>query len=458
MRQRTTRHLIMLSSVLLIVACGGGGGGGASVGGGTTTDYPPAIGSQPFDEAVVRDSTAAFSVGVSGSCPITFRWQRNGVDIPGTTTSPACQGLGTYTVANVTEADSGAQFRAIVSNKGGSVTSATAVLTVISKKPRVPDTGIQRTQCYRAGSNVLVDCDSADAFALNPDQDGMRIEGFGFSFVGSNSIQDCVHDDVTGLTWEGKVYPPDYSRPNSRGILERTYTEALQYATYVNTIALCGYTDWRIPTLEEMLSIANYGMNPYLAFWLRGYDEGFWTSSSWSVGNGANGYPGITPTDATRTDVRLVRGRANGVVSPESRYTVSANQLEVTDNRTGLVWKRCPEGRTWDGKICFGALDFTHEAALAYARGSGGWRVPSIHELATIVPTPENPTVGSVLPLGQFSSAGGYWSSTPCVREISTDGARKSFSVRLRADGIARDMSCGTSPRDLTYYQIRLVK
>ncbi len=64
----------------------------------------------------------SFTVGASGAAPLSFQWQRGGVDIAGATAA-------TYTFTAVL-ADNGARFRAVVRNAAGSATSAEAALTV----------------------------------------------------------------------------------------------------------------------------------------------------------------------------------------------------------------------------------------------------------------------------------------------------------------------------------------
>ncbi len=87
--------------------------------------YPAAITREPEDTTVYAGTPAGFRVAASGTQPISFRWQRNGHDIPEATDS-----LLTFAVTSRT--DSGAGFRCIVTNQGGSDTSATAVLHVIA--------------------------------------------------------------------------------------------------------------------------------------------------------------------------------------------------------------------------------------------------------------------------------------------------------------------------------------
>lgn len=117
-------------------------------------------------------------------------------------------------------------------------------------------------------------------------------------------------------------------------------------------------------------------------------------------------------------------------------YVISSNGLEVTDQKTGLIWSRCVIGMNWDGGLntCVNATTscvhantnivaiFTHEEALKCASQVGSvtpWRLPNIKELASIsersislafneVAFPATPT--------NF----GYWSSTPNVGVSAT--------------------------------------
>jgi hypothetical protein len=62
----------------------------------------------------------------------------------------------------------------------------------------------------------------------------------------------------------------------------------------------------------------------------------------------------------------------------------SANNL-VNDAWTGLQWRRCEEGRVWNGSACTGtARRINHEDSLAQARDQSGWRLPNVKELASL--------------------------------------------------------------------------
>ena len=89
---------------------------------------PPTITQQPASLTLLAGQGASFTVAATGTAPLAYQWQRNGVDIAGATTT-------VYTVAASVLADSGAAFRAVVTNLAGSATSNAAILTVTVAAP-----------------------------------------------------------------------------------------------------------------------------------------------------------------------------------------------------------------------------------------------------------------------------------------------------------------------------------
>ena len=87
-----------------------------------TVLVPPAITAQPQSRTNVAGTSAVFSVAASGTTPLSYQWQFNGANISGAT------GTG-LTLNNVQPGDAG-NYAVVVTNAGGSITSALAALTV----------------------------------------------------------------------------------------------------------------------------------------------------------------------------------------------------------------------------------------------------------------------------------------------------------------------------------------
>jgi hypothetical protein len=93
------------------------------------TTYPlsktaaPAFASQPASQTVTVGQTAAFSVMVTGTAPLTYQWQKNNANISGAISA-------SYTTPATASGDNGATFRVVVTNSAGSTTSNSATLTV----------------------------------------------------------------------------------------------------------------------------------------------------------------------------------------------------------------------------------------------------------------------------------------------------------------------------------------
>src|SRR6185503_17347318 len=89
-----------------------------SNGGGTATSnaatltvavQAPTITSHPSNQSVSPGQTATFSVGASGTAPLSYQWQKNGVDVGGATSA-------SYTTPATVLGDNGSQYRCVVSN------------------------------------------------------------------------------------------------------------------------------------------------------------------------------------------------------------------------------------------------------------------------------------------------------------------------------------------------------
>ena len=106
------------------------------------------------------------------------------------------------------------------------------------------------------------------------------------------------------------------------------------------------------------------------------------------------------------------------VDSRAGNFSPSSDGAEVTDTRTGLIWRRCPEGMDWQVDRCSGApIYFMWYEALQHAQAQSLaakqlWRVPNIKELASLLDRKQ-----SFLAIDADTFPGAtndqYWSSTP---------------------------------------------
>lgn len=95
-----------------------------------------------------------------------------------------------------------------------------------------------------------------------------------------------------------------------------------------------------------------------------------------------------------------------------ARFVLNADGT-ATDRTTGLTWRRCSEGQTWDGSTCAGDAtlhDWREAMALERLSGEDGWRLPTLDELASIVDKAcSDPSVDpGVFPA---TPSGVFWSS-----------------------------------------------
>lgn len=133
--------------------------------------------------------------------------------------------------------------------------------------------------------------------------------------------------------------------------------------------------------------------------------------------------------------------------TPSSRFVI--NGSEAYDRQTKLTWSRCSVGTTWVNDAgCIGEVQLLGlDAAKQFAQTlGGGWRVPTIQELDSIVEQRcFNPAINSeVFPKVVNSEEGSpYWSDTR-IEEIplliyfidffdgTVDGHTKGFPLAVR--------------------------
>ena len=120
------------------------------------------------------------------------------------------------------------------------------------------------------------------------------------------------------------------------------------------------------------------------------------------------------------------------------QYSTSKNG-EVTDKKTGLIWRRCTEGMNWNGKTCTGNPTlFIYKGAVEFSTAESAktglqWRVPIMAELFSIVDKDHShPAINSkIFPA---TPAASFWVTSPAVTDfrygwnVDFDGGYMNYS------------------------------
>jgi hypothetical protein len=139
------------------------------------------------------------------------------------------------------------------------------------------------------GQTTCSDALGAVIACANTGQDGDLKAGVAWPAsrftVGTGATAACVTDNLTGLMWMGA---PNFTAG--------TWANAL---TTANNLTLCGFTDWRLPNVNELESLVNSEVADQAGFLnARGFSsvqaDNYWSSSTyvgiafvaWYVGMG----------------------------------------------------------------------------------------------------------------------------------------------------------------------------
>ena len=249
---------------------------------------------------------------------------------------------------------------------------------------KLPDTG--QTTSYTATAGEDAD------YVINP-----------LSFKDNGN--GTVTDNNTGLIWQ----------KTDGG--EMTFEKAVSYA---DTLTLGGYTDWRLPTGQELFSLHLFDANnPALntTIFTKTLAEYWWSSEKqadntaiiWltNAGGGIGNHAKAESKSAGGTKLIHVRAVRNPI-------TTTFAVAHFTDNGDGTI-KDNYTGLTWQKNSSTTAMNW--EAALAYAKtitlgGKSDWRLPNIKELQSLNDVSRvKPSINKTFFPNIVSSAF-YWSST----------------------------------------------
>ena len=168
-----------------------------------TGSEAPTISTQPTSQTVSVGASAAFEVAASGSPPLSFQWQRDGVDIPGATSA-------IYTLAAAEVTDDGARFRALVTNNAGNATSNEAVLTVTTNRAPTATITSPATGTFYSGAETI----SYSGTGTDPDEGAL--DGSHFVWRIDFHHADHTHPFLPETAAQRKARSPYPSRDIAR--------------------------------------------------------------------------------------------------------------------------------------------------------------------------------------------------------------------------------------------------
>jgi len=127
----------------------------------------------------------------------------------------------------------------------------------------------------------------------------------------------------------------------------------------------------------------------------------------------------------TKTFLTLLISAATFHAVAQERYTPSADGSEVTDSRTGLIWRRCAEGMAWNKTTCAGNATFANQSqtvalSKAQATSTKAWRLPTLQELNSILAVRE-------IDVGKAAIDPKAFPATPIARYWTTTSVGPSY-------------------------------
>jgi hypothetical protein len=320
--------------------------------------------------------------------------------------------------------------------KGISLTICLVLLMVTGNglTSPVPDTG--QSKCYDNSVETLCPSPGQPYYGQDSNYDinsqsFTKLDGNGVALPDDALSWVMVKDNVTGLIWETKANkdgvqnygdPHDAdntytwydSNPNTNGGYSGTPgngTDTEGFIKALNNARYGGYSDWRLPTVNELSYIVDRSLNnpsinmKYFPNTTMNY---YYLSSTtythspycaWSVWF-SYGICMYEYKSDTYGYARAVRGGHSGVAG---RWGIN-NDGTVSDYSTGLMWQQATvKNMTWDQ-----ALAYCENLSLA---GHTDWRLPNIHELISLSDYGKyNPAID----INAFPDTASdfYWSST----------------------------------------------
>jgi hypothetical protein len=280
---------------------------------------PPILGSpSPVTQTVALGNTATFTIGdASGVGPFSYQWRHYGTNLPGKT--------GQVLGLPVVHASDAGPYEVVVSNMGGSVTSAApaAVLNVVN--PAVFVTGQwdfnngDLTTIYGANLQYF------DA-TVQADTSFGTTASFGIPDISGQSVK-VMRLNPSGGAWGGyKMF--HLAAPNGGGAYVNQYT--LIYDIYIPSSA------WRslLQTATDNSNDGDIFINPDNGLGITQVYEGNITPGAWhriAFAFDLSG-PGPAPVLTKFVDGLKVGNQTGGLSGPDGRFALDTFALLFGDN------------------------------------------------------------------------------------------------------------------------------
>ena len=303
---------------------------------------------------------------------------------------------------------------------------------------------------------------SFDFTKLGSDGAPLALQNVAWNDSGSEAAGSrwaCVRDNVTGLVWEVKddedgIHDKDNgyqwggltalgrdSEAAGRGDYHDAWNPLVNDS---NRDALCGLTNWRAPTIGELVTLIHHGRTaPAIDSNYFPNTPGKWhwsatphpsdNTKAMSVDLLGNGrvqtnvrgaldtlrlVSGAWEPPGSSEAVTAVTGQTHHAwlpnTTPDSRYQGNGDGT-ITDLWTGLMWQHCAIGLT--GADCTGGTVSTLSWRDALTRANNSnladhedWRLPNIKELRTLIASDRHtPAINATF----FpNTSGQFWSSS----------------------------------------------
>ena len=275
--------------------------------------------------------------------------------------------------------------------------------------------------------------------------DSLKDDGYYKSGIEDNYVRDdqksVVSDNLTNLMWQDDINGTEVFKPyiTAENYQAGKYSDTTgdTATTYCAELTLGGYSDWRVPKIDELMTLPIKGLPdrdennfpPIDKIFenIKGYN--YWTSSEIADSNNDNSlikdlnkkiwgvsfeynHDSWIDKNSSLVFTRCVRN-----IKPTVKVTFSRDidSGVVRDNKTGLIWQDdySDNNKSVTQLDWMGAINYCEELALG---GYTNWRLPNFNELFFIADRGKyNPSIDKVSFINTV--ADNYWTSTTIDRK-----------------------------------------